>query len=405
MFDTPLTKVRRKRLHMFINIFLKRLPKVEKYKKEMGEYPPGFLTIGIGKFCNLNCTGCYANSDDASSEKLSWDMMDKIISEKKELWGSYFTVITGGEPLVWRSQGKNLFDLAEKHSDQFFMFYTNGTLIDEKAVKRMNELGNITPAISIEGYKDETDERRGKGVYAKIENAMKLLKKYHVGFGISVTATRNNAEMLSKPDIYDYYFEKMGATYGWLFQYMPIGRSHTLEMLVTPEQRIHLLRNIQSLIRNKKYFMVDFWNSGTCVEGCISAGSQGGFLYIDWNGNITPCAFNPYSAVNIHDIYNEGKNLNDVLQAPYFKAIREWQEKYGVKRVKDEIGNWITPCLCKDHYKDLRPLIDKYKPTPIDEPAKQALEDNNYKKGMIKHGKDLAEQIDPIWEKEYINPE
>ena len=85
--------------------------------------------------------------------------------------------------------------------------------------------------------------------------------------------------------------------------------------------------------------------------------------------------------------------------------LEKLKEKYGVKRVKDEIGNWITPCLCKDHYKDLRPLIDKYKPTPIDEPAKQALEDNNYKKGMIKHGKDLAEQIDPIWEKEYINPE
>jgi len=151
--------------------------------------------------------------------------------------------------------------------------------------------------------------------------------------------------------------------------------------------------------------MVDFWNSGTCVEGCISAGSQGGFLYIDWNGNITPCAFNPYSAVNIYDIYKEGKNLNDVLQAPYFKAIREWQNHYGVQRTKDEIGNWITPCLCKDHYNDLRPLIDKYKPVPIDEPAREALNDNDYKKGMIKHGKDLAKVINPIWEKEYIEPE
>ncbi len=403
IFNAPTMHVKRKRLNMFIDIFLNRLPKIEQYRKEHGEYPPGFLTIGIGKFCNLKCTGCYANSDDAACEKLSWDTMDKILTQKKNLWGSYFTVITGGEPLVWRSQGKDLFDLAEKHSDQLFMFYTNGTLINEKTIKRMNELGNVSPAISIEGYEKETDGRRGKGTYAKIMNAMKLLRDNGVGFGISVTATRENAEMLCNDEIYDYYFNTMGAAYGWVFQYMPIGRSHTLDLLVTTEQRIKLLRNIQRLIKEKEYFITDFWNGGTCVEGCISAGRYGGFLYIDWNGNITPCAFNPYSPVNIHDVFKEGKDLNDVLQAPYFKAIRDWQDKYGVRREKDEIGNWITPCICKDHYKDLRPLIDKYKPKPIDEPAREALEDETYKSGMIKHGEDLEKAIGPIWEDEYIN--
>jgi MoaA/NifB/PqqE/SkfB family radical SAM enzyme len=402
IFNAPTMHVKRKRLTLFINIFLNRLPLIEQYRKNTGDYPPAFLTIGIGKYCNLDCIGCYANCQDAASEKLSWELMDKIVTEKRNLWGSFFTVITGGEPLVWKSQGKDLFDLAEKHSDQLFMFYTNATLITEKTVKRMNELGNITPAISIEGYEKETDGRRGKGTYAKIMNAMKLLKEGGVGFGISVTATKENAEMLCDDKIYDYYFNEMGAAYGWVFQYMPIGRSHTLDLLVTPEQRIQLLRTIQRLIKDKRYFITDFWNSGTCIEGCISAGRYGGYLYIDWNGNITPCAFNPYSPVNIYDVYKEGKNLNDVLKAPYFKAIRDWQDEYGVRREKDEIGNWITPCICKDHYKDLRPLIDKYKPQPVDESAKEALEDTSYEAGMIQHGEDLKKTIGPIWEKEYI---
>ena len=403
IFNAKNGHVKRQRLQMFLDLFLARVPQIEEFKEKYGSYPPGFLVIGIGKYCNLKCTGCYANSDSSASEKLEWDVMDRIITEKKKLWGSCFTVITGGEPLVWKSQGKTLLDLAEKHSDQLFMFYTNGTLINQEIVDRLNKLGNVSPAISIEGYEKETDERRGKGTYAKIMNAMKLLKENKVGFGISITATKNNAELLSNDEVYDFYFKECGASYGWMFQYMPIGRSKTLDLLVTPEQRLKLFRTVKHLIKDKGYFLTDFWNSGTCVEGCISAGRYGGYLYIDWNGNVAPCAFNPYSPVNIHDAYKDGKTLNDVLQEPFFKAIRDWQENYGLTRTKDEIGNWITPCISKDHYKDLRPIIDKYKPIPIDEPAREALEDEGYKEGMIQHGEDLAKVLEPVWEKEYLN--
>ena len=304
--------------------------------------------------------------------------------------------------MLYKSQGKTLFDLAEKHSDQLFMFYTNGTLIDQKAVDRLNDLGNLTPAISIEGYEKETDERRGKGTYKKVMAAMKLLRDNKVGFGVSITATNLNAELLSNDQIYDYYFQECGASYAWMFQYMPIGRKKTLDLLVTPQQRLKLFRTVKHLIEDKKYFVTDFWNSGSCVEGCISAGRYGGYLYIDWNGHVAPCAFNPYSPVNIYDAYKEKKTLNDILQEPFFKAIRKWQENYGLTRPKDEIGNWITPCISKDHYKDLKPMLDKYKPLPIDEPAREALEDENYKEGMIKHGEELAEVLGPVWENEYL---
>ncbi len=403
VFEAPNKHVRRKRMQMFLDIFFKRVPKIIKFKKENGDYPPGFLTIGIGKFCNLKCTGCYASSDTAAAEKLSWEVMNWMINQKKELWGSYFTVITGGEPLVWRSEGKDIFDLAAAHPDQCFMFYTNGTLINEKICERINELGNINPSISVEGFEAETDERRGKGTYAKIINAMKLLKKHNIGFGISITATNQNAELLSKDDIYDFYFKEMGASFGWMFQYMPIGRGVTTELLVTPDQREKLYREIHHLIRDKKYFMVDFWNSGTCVEGCISAGRYGGYLYVNWNGDVAACTFNPYAPANVNDTYKAGKTLNDILNEPYFKAIRNWMDEYGLRREKDKIGNWITPCICKDHYRELRPMIDKYKPKPLDESAQEALDDPAYKEAMFKHADDLAAKFNPIWEKEYLN--
>ena len=42
--------------------------------------------------------------------------------------------------------------------------YTNGTLIDEKMAQRMAEVGNITPAISVEGFEKKTDERGRRNV-------------------------------------------------------------------------------------------------------------------------------------------------------------------------------------------------------------------------------------------------
>jgi len=123
------------------NIYLKSKTQVKKFHKEFGRNPPSFLTISPGKFCNLQCTGCYANSNSASSEKLSYDVLNRIVTEKTNLWGSYFTVISGGEPLLYESQGKTIIDLAIEHQDNFFLMYTNSTLIDKKWPKNWLKLG------------------------------------------------------------------------------------------------------------------------------------------------------------------------------------------------------------------------------------------------------------------------
>ena len=155
----------------------------EKFYMEFGFYPPTFVTISPTKACNLRCIGCYASSEERNAERLDLDVFDRIIQEIKELWGSHFVVISGGEPLLY----KGLFDIAEKHRDTFFLMYTNGTLIDEKVAKKLAELGNITPAISVEGFEKETDTRRGKGVYKRIRKAMQNLRDSGVPFGISIT--------------------------------------------------------------------------------------------------------------------------------------------------------------------------------------------------------------------------
>ena len=52
------------------------------------------------------------------------------------------------------------------------MTATNATLIDEDFADEMLRVGNFVPAISLEGFEDATDGRRGNGVYQKVIHAL-----------------------------------------------------------------------------------------------------------------------------------------------------------------------------------------------------------------------------------------
>ncbi|MHA2609798.1 MAG: radical SAM/SPASM domain-containing protein [bacterium JZ-2024 1] len=381
-----------------------RIQAIKAFQERHGFHPPTTMVIAPTKFCNLKCSGCYANSHSAARELLPWEVLDRIVMEAKRDWGLRFFTLTGGEPLLYRSQGKEILDLVEKHEECFFMMYTNGTMIDERMAKRMAEAGNITPAISVEGFEERTDARRGKGVFQRILRAMAHLREAGVPYGISVTATRENAEEILSDEFINFFFEEQKAIYGWLFQYMPIGRGVTLNLLVTPQQRLRLWERLWEIVRQRKILFIDFWNCGTLSDGCISSARSGGYFYIDWNGNVLPCVFVPYSPVNLAEIYRQGKTLDEIYHVPFFQAIRRWQAEYGFeKRLPEEHGNWLMPCPIRDHHKMIRELIDRYKPEPVDESAEAALQDEDYYLGMLAYNEAVKKVLDPIWKREYLN--
>jgi len=92
---------------MIQNIFLKNKPQIKKFEEEFGRTPPGFLLISPGKFCNLKCIGCYANSSSASSEKLDWDIVDRIITEKNQSLGFLFHSYFRGRTITLGKSRKN----------------------------------------------------------------------------------------------------------------------------------------------------------------------------------------------------------------------------------------------------------------------------------------------------------
>jgi len=392
-------QVRRSIIKQFIgNLVIGEAERSRGFREAHGFDPPTFLTISPTKRCNLRCQGCYAASSAGDRNTLEYSIFERILKEKRDAWGSHFTVISGGEPLMYRSEGKDLFDILGGNQDQYFMMYTNGTLIDREAARRLAELGNLTPAISVEGWERETDARRGRGVFARIQQAMDNLRACGVPFGISMTATRENAEIILSEQLIDYYFKEQGAIYGWIFQYMPIGRSYSVDLMISAEQRAWMLERELQMIYERNLFLVDFWNGGILSVGCISAGRPGGYFYIDWNGNIAPCVFFPYTTANVYELYSRGGSLSSLLEDEYFQAIRSWQERY--LKGRERMENLFLPCPMRDHYGFAHRLLSSQGAKPMDENAAAALSDPEYRRRMMEYNRRTAELLDPLWQRE-----
>ena len=378
------------------------------YERKYGEYPPKFLVLSPEKACNLECVGCYASCNPGKGTHLDFELTRRIVKEAHDILGSRFITISGGEPLMYHSQGKTIIDIFDEFKDVFFLMYTNGTLINQKTARKLATLGNVVPLISVEGYEKETDERRGEGVHKKIREALGNLREAGVPFGISVTATSKNYEILLTDEFYKYYFEEMGATHMWQFQLMPIGKGKdVMDLMITPKQRIELYKKWEYVARNLRYPMADFWNSSSLCTGCLAYGRWNGYFYIDFEGKITPCVFVPYYVDKIQDIYAKGGTLAEALQSEFFKNGRRWQKDKGFAKISHQGEYLMMPCSIRDNYENFRQNILTTDTKGTDKEAEDALKDEEYRKIMIQYDSELDLLTQKIFDRKYrksLNP-
>ena len=64
--------------------------------------------------------------------------------------------------------------LIEEFPEMIFLVFTNGTLLDEGMVREFKKTRNLIPVLSLEGYGEETDSRRGCGIYINLIKVMEV---------------------------------------------------------------------------------------------------------------------------------------------------------------------------------------------------------------------------------------
>lgn len=302
-------------LNLGFESFLYGTKTIRKMREKYHCNIPWLILMDPTSACNLHCTGCWA-AEYGNKLNLTFAEMDHVVEQGKKL-GVYFYMFTGGEPLVRKA---DLIRLCEKHNDCAFLSFTNGTLVDEAFCAELKRVGNLYLAISLEGFSEVNDLRRGSGVFGKVMHAMDLLKENGLVFGTSVCYTSKNCETVTSDEFVDLMIEK-GCRYAMYFHYMPVGNDASLELLPTPEQRTlvkNRVRQIRNMTTGKGIFTMDFQNDGEFVGGCIAGGRN--YFHINANGDAEPCVFIHYSGANIRT-----HTLLEILQQPLFMAYHDNQ--------------------------------------------------------------------------------
>ncbi len=338
LFDDIDTEVRKTLVTNFVvNAFYKwsksRPALMEKYNCSI----PWTILIDPTSACNLHCTGCWA-AEYGDRLSLDFDTLDSLITQAEKL-DMHFFLFSGGEPLVRRDL---VLRLCEKHSTSVFSAFTNGTLIDEDFAREMLRVRNFVPAISVEGFREATDSRRGSGTYDKVLRATSILREHRLPFGFSCCYTSANCYVIGSEEYFDWMTES-GAKFCWLFTYMPVGKGAPTDLMVSAQQRKWMYEQVRKFRKTKPIFAMDFWNDGEYVRGCVAGGRY--YLHINANGDAEPCAFIHYSNCNIKDM-----SLIEILQSPLFRAYQKGQPFS---------DNHLRPCPLLDNPSELVRMVEE----------------------------------------------
>lgn len=325
----------------------------DKCKAENNCNVPWAILMDLTSACNLKCTGCWA-AEYGHKLNLEYEVLDSIIRQGTQM-GTYMYIFSGGEPLVRKD---DVIRLCEAHPDCEFLAFTNGTLIDEAFADEMLRVKNFVPAISIEGFEEATDSRRGDGTYQKVLAAMQILKAKKLPFGASCCYTSQNVDSLSSEEYMDMLIEN-GAKFAWFFHYMPVGNEAVPALLPTPEQRDVMYHRIRDYRNTKPLFTIDFQHDGEFVGGCIAGGRC--YLHINANGDIEPCAFIHYADSNIRE-----HTLLEAYKRPLFMAYKEGQPFN---------ENMLRPCPMLENPEALRDMVKRSGARSTDMQSPEAIED------------------------------
>ncbi len=289
---------------------LKNINQFEKRQTKGKPFFPAFVMISITESCNLSCSGCWITA--GGNKALSAEQLDGIITESKKK-GSYFFGILGGEPLLY----KGLFDIIRKHSDCYFQLFTNGMLITDEIAMQIKKLGNITPIISIEGLKTESENRRGKtDVFDKTLAGVRACKKAKLIFGAAASICKSNYNDLVSRE-YINLLAKEGVHYLWYYIYRPVGANPNTDNALDEDEIFELRKFIVEQRKDAPLFIIDtYWDAN---GNAVCPAATGMSHHISPGGAVEFCPplqmardFINKDASNITEIFEESEFLSDL---------------------------------------------------------------------------------------------
>lgn len=325
------------------NMGWKGMLSVQKHKARLrrGEVFPPFLYVSIINSCNLRCQGCWVDVA-AKQQTIGPEAFAKLVQEAQEMGNVFFGVV-GGEPFMH----PHLLDMLAKHPDCYFQVFTNGHFITEERAKRLRQLGNVTPLISVEGSEIISDQRRGRnGVLSKTMEGLHHCLKQKVFTGVCTSLCQTNFDDLLQEKWVDRLIE-MGVLYTWFHVYRPMGPDANPQLCLTPEQQRQARQFVVEMRAKKPIIIVDAYFDGEGQALCPAA--TGISHHINPWGGIEPCPIVQFTKESIHATEADPRPLREkFLNSEYLRDFRKLA------------ANTTRGCIVLERPDLLKELVEKH---------------------------------------------
>ncbi len=254
----------------------------------MGLRAPVNLTWEVSLACNLRCTHCLSSSGEPAAGELSTAEALGLVEQLHQA-GVFQINFGGGEPFL-RPDFEEILDACHGRGIMTCIS-TNGTLLNEERVARLAASRLVAIQVSLDGAGPETcDAIRGKGVFKKAIEAIRLLAATSIPTSINTVLTTQNASEI--PAMYE-LARSLGVSLR-VSRFRPSGRGadNWEDLRPTPAQ---LLAFSDWLARSGDVRTGDSFFSLTSQErqglGLNLCGAAKLTCCVGPTGNMYPCAF------------------------------------------------------------------------------------------------------------------
>ncbi|SDK91098.1 radical SAM/Cys-rich domain-containing protein [Salinimicrobium catena] len=266
------------------------------------------LQLNLGYMCNQVCSHCHVDAGPDRKEIMTRETMEQCL-EVIRTSGTKTLDLTGGAPEM-NPNFRWFVEEAAKAGIEDFIVRSNLTII--LANKKFHDLPeffknhNIHVVSSLPFYKKEkTDRQRGKGVFSKSIEALKMLNAVGYGkegSGLTLDLVYNpagaflptNQEALEK-DFKKALFEDFGIEFNQLFSITNLPISRFLEYLIASEN-----------YEDYMYALVEAFNP-SAVKNVMCTNT----LSVGWDGWLYDCDFNQMLSLKVASKVKHIKDFNE----------------------------------------------------------------------------------------------
>ncbi len=249
--------------------------------------------------------------------RISPEAFHRLVAEAKEM-GNVFFGIVGGEPFMH----PDLLDMLAAHPDCYFQIFTHGQFITRDIAKRMRELGNVSPLISVEGTETVSDERRGRpDVLSKTMQGLQNCLDEKVFTGVCTSLCQTNFADLMTEQWIDRLIE-MGVLYNCVPRLSADGTERESGALPDdPAQQRQAREFVVNMRPKKPIIIVDVYYDDQGQALCPAA--TGLSHHINPWGDIEPCPIVQFTKESIHPKDDARPLREKFLNSAFLRDFRE----------------------------------------------------------------------------------